>query len=79
MPKYKYDMFAAPPGHPERNIRSAYPDATHLTPESLFDCWTFRMPREIEAPLPTHIVRMSDSWLPEEGPPPPLVRSGERE
>jgi hypothetical protein len=67
--KYKWDMFTAPAGHPQPLIRAAYPTATHLTPESLYDCWTFRMPHEIQDP-PPHVQRMRDTWLPEEGPPP---------
>lgn len=64
--KYKYDLLGpVPPGHPQGNILQLYPDATHLTPESLFSCWTFRVPREIAEP-PAYVKRMSDEWLPEE-------------
>ncbi len=66
--KYMWDMHRAPDGHPQRLIRAAYPDATHLTPESLFDCWTFRMASELVSP-PPHVQKMDAGWLPEEGDP----------
>lgn len=56
--KYIYDLRDASDaglhGHPETEIKYRWPAATNLTPESLFDCWTFEH-EPLPKPLPSFL------------------------
>jgi hypothetical protein len=48
-----------PEVHPEAEIKALAPEAFNLTPESLFDCWTFETKEPIESP-PRWVTRLDN-------------------